>query len=776
MAAPGVRYMTPTIADSSLIDVINSFRLPEVQEKESGLVVPPPDVWEPTVEASLQRLNNAIANDSHSGDLTIVARAFLVAFAAHDGIVRKSGDPYIVHPLEVTTTLANMRLDGETMAAGLLHDVVEDTDITLDQVRELFGERVAQLVDGTTKLGAIQWQPESEDGSARQAREREQQAESLRKMFLAMVDDIGVVLIKLADRLHNMRTLGSMRREKQVRIAQQTMEIYAPLANRLGIWQVKSELEDLAFKYLHPEEYEHITKELDRRGADSAAALKEILDQLQQLLGDAGIRADMYGRKKHIYSIYRKMNRKNRAFDEIYDVIGIRIIVEDVTQCYTALGLVHGMWHPVPGEIDDYIATPKESMYQSLHTAVIGPAGHPVEIQIRTWEMHHVAEYGIAAHWRYKEGNRGDQRLEAKITWLRQLMDWRDEVADAEEFVESLKSDVFQDMIYCFTPAGDIIELPRGATPVDFAYRIHTEIGHHTVGASVNGIQVDLKYQLQNAQIVEIRTSKTVKGPRRDWLQKEYGFVTTASAREKVRQWFRRQERDDNIISGKGILDKELQRLGVAIRPEDAMAKYPRYTKLDDFYAAIGYGAISPHSIISRLELDVKDVVEQTPKLHKPSKPARVEVMGAGNMLTHQANCCKPVPGDEIIGYITRNRGVVYHRTDCPNVTHIPDTERLVSVNWGAQMNETHPVSIIVKADDRVGLLKDISTLLADQRVNILSMTTQTHDDRTVTFKATVEVVDFDQMKTMLAHLSQLRQVIDVFREADRPAQMRTGR
>lgn len=767
--------MSPTTAESNLLETIESYRDPAKLEHEHKLVVPPPDAFEPEVQAALEQLSAAIDDDQHAGDIGIIARAFLVAYAAHSGDLRKSGEPYIVHPIEVTRILAYMRLDGETMAAGLLHDVVEDTEVTLEQIETIFGSRLAHLVDGTTKLGKIQWMPEAEDSRNKQEREREQQAESLRKMFLAMVDDIGVVLIKLADRLHNMRTLGPMRRDKQVRIAQQTMEIYAPLANRLGIWQVKSELEDLSFKYLHPVEYRHITEELERRGADSAPALQKVIDELDTLLSEAGIRAEMYGRKKHIYSIYRKMNRKNRAFDEIYDVIGVRIIVDDVTQCYTALGLVHGIWHPVPGEIDDYIATPKESMYQSLHTAVIGPAGHPVEIQIRTWEMHHVAEYGIAAHWRYKEGSRGDQRLEAKITWLRQLMDWRDEVADAEEFVESLKSDVFQDMIYCFTPAGDIIELPRGATPVDFAYRIHTEVGHQTVGASVNGQQVDLKYVLNNAQIVEIRTGKSVKGPRRDWLQQENGYVKTASAREKIRQWFRRQERDENIASGKSTLEKELQRLALNIRHEEVMEKYPRYTKLDDFYAAIGYGAISAHSITSRLDVSIKDVVPTSPLIRVPSKPARVEVMGAGNVLTMQANCCKPLPPEPIIGYITRGRGVVYHRADCPNVTHISDPERLVPVSWGNQNSETHPVAIIVDAEDRVGLLKDISTLLADQRINILSMATQTHDDRTVTFRAVVEVEDLNHLSTMLQKLAQLRQVNDVRREADPPTKARTS-
>ncbi len=761
--------MSPTKVDSNLIETIAMFADPARQESEHELVVPPPESFEPSVQEALNRLSDAIDEDQHSDDIEIVARAFLVAYKAHSGVARKSGEPYIVHPVEVTRTLAIMRLDSETMAAGLLHDVVEDTEITYEQIEEVFGTRVADLVDGTTKLGKIQWMPDADDGRNRQEREREHQAESLRKMFLAMVDDIGVVLIKLADRLHNMRTLGSMRRDKQVQIAQQTMEIYAPLANRLGIWQVKSELEDLAFKYLNPVQYRHITEELERRGESTAAALEGVIGELEELLSDAGINAEMYGRKKHIYSIYRKMNRKNRAFDEIYDVIGVRIIVDDVTECYSVLGLVHGMWHPVPGEIDDYIATPKESMYQSLHTAVIGPEGHPVEIQIRTWEMHQVAEYGIAAHWRYKEGAQGDQRLEAKITWLRQLMDWRDEVADAEEFVESLKSDVFQDMIYCFTPAGDIIELPRGATPVDFAYRIHTEVGHQTVGATVNGQQVDLKYELNNAQVVEIRTSKSVKGPRRDWLQAENGYVKTASAREKIRQWFRRQERDENIASGKSTLEKELQRLALNIAHEEVMEKYPRYTKLDDFYAAIGYGAISAHSITSRLDVSIKDVAPKSNPVRVPQKPAKVEVMGAGNVLTMQANCCKPVPPEPIIGYITRGRGVVYHRQDCPNVTHIPDPERLVPVNWGNQRNETHPVAIIIDAEDRVGLLKDISTLLADQRVNILSMTTQTHEDSTVTFRAVVEVEDINHLSMMLTKLEQLRQVNKVRREADPP-------
>ncbi len=719
----------------------------------------------PIVCEALSRLDIALSRDALVTDVEFVARAFELAFRAHDGVTRKSGEPYIVHPIETATILAQMNLDAETLAGGLLHDVVEDTGVTSPDIEAEFGDRVSKLVEGVTKLGQIPWTPETDDGRGIVAREKEQQAESLRKMFLAMVDDIGVVLIKLADRLHNMRTLGSMPHHKQVRIAQQTMEIYAPLANRLGIWQVKSELEDLAFRYLMPAEYAHITAELDDRGADSQAYIKRVEEDLQTLLAVAGIRADMSGRKKHVYSIHRKMNRKGRSFEEIYDVIGIRILVETVQECYSVLGIVHSRWHPVPGEIDDYIATPKESMYQSLHTAVIGPDGHAVEMQIRTREMHRVAEYGIAAHWRYKEGGKSDSRLEAKITWLRQLMDWRDEVADAEEFVESLKSDVFQDMVYCFTPAGDIIELPNGATPVDFAYRIHTQVGHHCVGGTVNGQMVPLDYKLQNGQVVKIKTSKTVNGPRRDWLQASSGYVKTASAREKIRQWFRRQERDENIAQGREILDKELRRLGLEIKLEDVLPRFPRYPKLEDFLAAVGYGGVSSQQIAGKLDETPKDVFSIATVVKAPTTPARVEVMGAGNLLTVQANCCRPVPGDPIIGYVTRGRGVVYHRKDCPNVHNMPDSERLVPVSWGNEAHETHPVPVRLYALDRVGLLKDVSTLLSDERVNILSVLTQTHDDRTVTLLLTVEVESVGQLSRIMQRLESVRDVTEVRRD-----------
>ncbi len=764
--------LTITPQRVSLLDAIrDSSNRPETASGREELIAPIDP--EPVVLDAIARLDEALSPNLTPANIELISRAVRLAYHAHDGVVRKSGEPYIVHPIETVTILARMQLDAETLAGGVLHDVVEDTDVTHDDLENEFGPRVANLVDGVTKLGQIPWAGEIGDGREKAAREKEQQAESLRKMFLAMVDDIGVVLIKLADRLHNMRTLGSMPREKQVRIAQQTMEIYAPLANRLGIWQVKSELEDLAFRYLQPDEYARITQDLDERGKGSQQYIDVVTRELGAMLEASGIKAEMTGRKKHIYSIHRKMNRKSRPFEEIYDVIGIRIIVDTVQECYSVLGIVHSRWHPIPGEIDDYIATPKESMYQSLHTAVIGPDAHAVEIQIRTREMHQVAEYGIAAHWRYKEGGKGDQKLEAKVAWLRQLMDWRDEVADAEEFVESLKSDVFQEMVYCFSPAGDIYELPNGATPVDFAYRIHTQVGHHCIGATVNGQMVPLDYKLQNGQVVKIKTSKTVSGPRRDWLQANAGYVKTASAREKIRQWFRRQERDENIAQGKEILERELRRLGLDMKLEDVLQRFPRFNKLDDFLASIGYGGVSAQQIVTKLDETPKDVFPVNPVVKAPSAPARVEVMGAGNLLTIQANCCRPVPGDPIVGYTTRGRGVVYHRKDCINVANLPDPERLVPVSWGAEVHETHPVPVRMIALDRVGLLRDVSTLLSDERVNILSVLTQTHDDRTVTLLLTVEVESVNQLSRIMHRLESLRDVVEVRRDVSSGASPR---
>ena len=701
-------------------------------------------------------------------DVSLIERAYQFADDAHHGELRKSGEPYIIHPVRVAIILAGMQLDPETLAAALLHDVIEDTDVSTDDLEREFGPRVATLVEGVTKLSRIHWTGEGDNAEERASRESDRQAENLRKMFLAMADDVRVVLIKLADRLHNMRTLAAVPPASQQRIARETMDIYAPLANRLGIWHIKSELEDLAFRYLDPQGYHSLTRSLERRGTDRERYIQLVKDQITAALAAEGITADISGREKHMYSIAKKMQRKDASFDEIYDVMGIRIIVDEKKDCYGALGVIHSLWRPIPSEFDDYIANPKESMYQSIHTAVLGPEGHPIEIQIRTHEMHHVSEYGIAAHWRYKEGRRVDANVEAKVAWLRQLMDWRDEVVDAQEFVESLKSDVFREMIYVFTPRGDIVELPAGATPVDFAYRIHTDVGHQCVGAKVNDQLVTLDSKLQNGQVVRIMTSKTKVGPSRDWLMPSSGYVTTASAREKIRQWFRRQERDENVAQGRDILERELRRIGIDAKTEDIARQFPSYQRVDDFLAAVGYGAISPQQIATRLVENREPEVLSPPSTYDTGSPVatNLQVMGVGDLYTRLAACCKPVYGDEIVGYVTRGRGITVHRSDCHNMKNVDEDGRKVQVSWGDQLARSYPVAVRLEAWDRVGLLRDVTALVADERVNMLSVLTNVHDDRTVTVLMTVEVDSVKQLSRVLQKLEAIRDVFDVRREA----------
>jgi GTP pyrophosphokinase len=589
-------------------------------------------------------------------------------------------------------------------------------------------------------------------------------------MFLAMADDVRVVLIKLADRLHNMRTIDAMPRNKQLGTAQETMEIYAPLANRLGIWNIKSELEDLAFRTLEPERYRAINAALNAQGGDRTAYINRVIDALRAALGAADIQSEIYGRAKHLYSIARKMGQKHRTLEEIYDAIAIRVIVPEVKDCYAALGIIHTMWRPIPGEFDDYIASPKESMYQSLHTAVRALDARPLEVQIRTKEMHYVAEYGIAAHWRYKEGGKRDTNLEARVAWLRQLMDWRDEVVDAQAFVETLKSDVFQEMIYVFTPAGDIIELPAGSTPIDFAYRIHTDVGHTCVGAMVNDRLVPLDYRLQNGELVKIMTSRQKVGPSRDWLLESSGYVHTAQAREKIRQWFRRQQRDQNIAQGRDLLEKELKRLGVEMKLEEIAKQFPRYNRLDDFLAAIGYGGVTTQQIAQQVSLlNAPAPVIALPPPEATPRPATatgaIQVMGVGDLLTRLATCCKPVPGDEIIGYVTRGKGITVHRADCPNVLREPEPERLVPVSWGNTQTQAYPVGLRMEAWDRVGLMRDVSTVAADEKVNLLSINSVTHPDRTVTMRLTVEVASVEALSRILQRFEQIRDIYEVHRE-----------
>jgi guanosine-3',5'-bis(diphosphate) 3'-pyrophosphohydrolase len=701
------------------------------------------------VEATRQRPNFNVG---------LVQRAHEVAAAAHDGQLRSSGEPYISHPVEVAYYLANLQMDAETLAAALLHDVPEDTDLAIPEIEKRFGREVGRLVDGVTKL--------SKFGSARSM--EEQQAENIRKMFLAMAEDVRVVIIKLADRLHNMRTLQHLSPDKQVRIARQTMEIYAPLAHRLGMWQIKWELEDLAFKFLEPEKYRQLVAMLtDRRRARESFVSKTI-GILRKELGKVGINAEISGRPKHLYSIAKKMERKGADFGEIYDLHAIRVQVEEVKDCYAALGVVHSLWRPIPGQFDDYIAMPKANMYQSLHTAVIGPEAKPVEIQIRTQQMHDVAEAGIAAHWHYKEGSRADRRYDEKLAWVRQLIDWQREVADATEFVEGLKLDVFQDQVFVFTPKGDVKDMPAGATALDFAYRIHTDVGHRCIGTKVNNRLVPLDHKLRNGDIVEVITTKAAHGPSRDWLN----IVRTSHAKEKIRAWFKRQQREENISQGKELLDRELRRLAhetlSSLAPDKLgeLAQQHRFRELDDFYAAIGYGAISPASVVSKLEIH-DDAAITLPEQAPPAAPSTVgvKVKGVGDLLVRFAKCCSPIPGDEITGYVTRGKGVTVHRASCPSVLSERDIERLINVEWEIAGEQTYPITVRILALDRPGLLNEVTNVVAEDKVNIVAASVAVHADNSATISATFKVNSLQQLSRVLSKIERLRDVTSVTRE-----------
>jgi guanosine-3',5'-bis(diphosphate) 3'-pyrophosphohydrolase len=701
------------------------------------------------VEATRQRPNFNVG---------LVQRAHEVAAAAHEGQLRSSGEPYISHPVEVAHYLANLQMDAETIAAALLHDVPEDTDLAIPEIEKRFGREVGRLVDGVTKL--------SKFGSARSM--EEQQAENIRKMFLAMAEDVRVVIIKLADRLHNMRTLQHLSPDKQVRIARQTMEIYAPLAHRLGMWQIKWELEDLAFKFLEPEKYRQLVAMLTDRRRARESFVNKTIGILRKELGKVGIKAEISGRPKHLYSIAKKMERKGADFGEIYDLHAIRVQVEEVKDCYAALGVVHSLWRPIPGQFDDYIAMPKANMYQSLHTAVIGPEAKPVEIQIRTHQMHDVAEAGIAAHWHYKEGSRADRRYDEKLAWVRQLIDWQREVADATEFVEGLKLDVFQDQVFVFTPKGDVKDMPAGATALDFAYRIHTDVGHRCIGTKVNNRLVPLDHKLRNGDIVEVITTKAAHGPSRDWLN----IVRTSHAKEKIRAWFKRQQRDENISQGKELLDRELRRLAhetLSSLPADKLAELAqqhRFRELDDFYAAIGYGAISPASVVSKLEIH-DDAAITLPEQAPPAAPSTVgvKVKGVGDLLVRFAKCCSPIPGDEITGYVTRGKGVTVHRASCPSVLSERDIERLIDVEWEIAGEQTYPITVRILALDRPGLLNEVTNVVAEDRVNIVAASVAVHADNSATISATFKVNSLQQLSRVLSKIERLRDVTSVTRE-----------
>jgi len=708
----------------------------------------------------VDKLVQKLQRYSPDADTGLVQHAYEVATRAHEGQMRASGEPYVYHSVAVADILADLQLDAVSLAAALLHDVPEDTSVTLEDLRAQFGDEVAKLVDGVTKLERLRQLSRSPQGAL-----AETQAENVRKIFLAMVDDIRVVMIKLADRLHNMRTLNALPPEKQIRIAQETLDIYAPLANRLGIWELKWQLEDLALQHVEPEEYRKIANLLAEKRQEREEYVARVITVIRQRLKEEGIVADVTGRPKHIYSIYRKMKEKERDFEQIYDVRGVRILLEEIKDCYAVLGIIHSMWRPIPGQFDDYIAMPKDNMYQSLHTAMIGPEGRPLEIQIRTWEMHRVAEHGIAAHWRYKEQTRRDLNLEAKIAWLRQVSEWRQDVGDAGQFVESLKSDIFPERVYVFTPKGDIVDLPQGATPVDFAYYIHTEIGHRCRGAKVNSRLVPLDYQLHTGEQVEVLTAKK-GGPSRDWLNPQLGYINTARAREKARQWFKQQERAENIAQGREVLEKELRRLGLEQRSFEEVAKLFKFQNVDNFLAAIGYGDVSPQQIAVKLaDIAVQPQLFPEPILPPPSVVG-IQVKGVGDLLTRLAKCCNPVPGDPIIGYITRGTGITVHRRDCSNIRNTADSERLIEVEWGV-IREAYPVDIRIEAFDRAGLLRDIAAIIADEGINMSAANISAHEDNTATILATLQISSIQQLRNVLSRLEGLRDVLEVHREKD---------
>jgi len=700
--------------------------------------------------------------------LAMVKEAYDFSLKAHQGQLRKTGEPFVEHPLQVALILSKLQMDSSSLAAALLHDVSEDTDISIEKIKEKFGDEVARLVDGATKLEELTLKVPA--GARRDSSVTRQQAENLRKMLVAMAEDLRVVFIKLADRLHNMGTLGAFSPEKRRRVARETLEIYAPLAHRLGIWELKWQLEDLSLRYLEPRQYHQIARRVAARRTQREELITKVIEVLKKNFNSAGLKAEISGRPKHIYSIYKKMERYSDAgkhFDDIYDLLAIRVIVDTMPECYSAIGIIHSLWHPLPGSFDDYIANPRPNGYQSLHTAVMFQGTTPLEIQIRTHQMHRFAEYGVAAHWRYKEGEKKDLHFEERIGWLRQLVDWHRELSGAEEFLESVKTDIFIDQVFVFTPKGEIKDLPKGSTPLDFAYRIHTELGHRCIGAKVNGRLVPLEYQLNNGDVVEIMVTKKEKAPSRDWLNPHLGYVKTSHAREKIRQWFKRQERAENIERGRELLEKELKHLGLKPVDREALAEQFGYDSTDDFLSAVGYGGVSVHQITLKLAAEQEKpqvVAEEAKPVKLPASSVRV--MGVGDMLTNIARCCLPVPGDKIVGYVTRSRGVTIHRRDCYNVLKEEEKDRLVRVEWG-QPDSLYPVVIQVEAWDRVGLVRDISTLVAEEKINIASMMVTEHEDKTTTLRFTLETRGLQQLGRIMLKLEGVKGVTGVTRVGD---------
>lgn len=699
-----------------------------------------------------------------------VTKAYNLAEEAHKDQRRVSGEPYILHPLAVAQILADMKIDTTTITASLLHDVVEDTSYTLEDIKKMFGKEVAFLVDGVTKLSRLNYRTKED-----------QQLNSMRKMFLAMAKDVRVVVIKLADRLHNMRTLRYMRSDKQKRIAQETLEIFAPLAHRLGIFNIKWELEDLSFRYLEPDKYYDLVDQMKQKRHVREEIVNEAIDVLKKALDDAHIHCEINGRPKHFYSIYKKMKKDNRDLSQVYDLFAIRVIVDDVKDCYGVLGIIHSLWKPLPYRFKDYIAMPKPNNYQSLHTTVIGTRGQPVEIQIRTWEMHRIAEYGVAAHWRYKEGNQTANKdaFDEKMGWLRNLLEWQD-TSNPKEFVNALKLDAFSDEVFVFSPRGDVIDLPQGSIPIDFAYRIHTDVGHRCVGAKINGKIVPLDYKLKNGDIVEIITSKVGK-PSLDWLN----IVGSSESRSKIRSWFKKENREENIAKGLDALERECKRLGHDWKALNVGGRLGRVAKQmnagseDDLVAAVGYGGFAVNTVLIKLlELHKKDLQKQEEKTNslaaleklKTKKPVKhngtgILVKGEPGLLVRLAKCCSPVPGDPIIGFITRGRGVSVHRADCPNVTHGQnDVDRLIDVEWDYDGNERFEVNMEIVAYDRTGIMAEIMATLAEMKISILSVNAKTSDTKNVTIHMGISIKDLAQFEFVATKIRRLKDVYAVER------------
>jgi guanosine-3',5'-bis(diphosphate) 3'-pyrophosphohydrolase len=708
-------------------------------------------------------------------DLTLVEKAYRFSKEAHEGQMRLSGEPYIVHPVEVAGVLAELEMDTTTITAAILHDIIEDTTCTFDELKTKFGDDVAKLVDGVTKLEKIPY-----------TTKEEQQAENLRKMILAMSKDIRVILIKLADRLHNMRTLKHKPPEKQVETAKETLEIYAPLAHRLGISKVKWELEDICLRYIDSKGYYELVEKISQKRQEREAYIKQIIDTLKDKTAELGIEnAFIDGRPKHFYSIYKKMKEQSKNLDQLYDLFAVRIIVDTVKDCYAVLGQVHELYKPMPGRFKDYIAMPKPNMYQSLHTTLIGPEGHPFEIQIRTWDMHRIAEVGIAAHWKYKEGhgaqNKGDE-MDEKLTWLRQLLEWQKDVKDGNEFMETLKIDLFTDEVFVFTPKGDVMSLAAGSCPIDFAYAIHSAVGNKMMGAKINSKMEKIDYKLKNGDIVEILTSPNVHGPSRDWLK----IVKTSQAKNKINQWLKKEKRDENILRGKEMVERELKRIGLTFSQLfknewlEPMLKRYTFNSLDDMFAGIGYGALTANKVISKLKEEYKktikpdeletQIIESISNQKTEKKKGKIPengviVKGIDNCLIRLSRCCNPVPGDEIIGYITRGRGVSVHRADCTNVINPNDIdERFIEVHWYSSGSAAYKADVTIMAHDRTALLMEITNALGEARVAVKAINARTTKENVAVINITMEIVNTEQLEKMIKKLEKINGVYEVKR------------